>query len=238
MILRARARSLRVHMDAEEPVMNVHAYRTDLPLVWHQPEWPAPHRRNRLGELGLSEAAVDVLNEAINTIDGGCRPLTADLIASCGRKLLDGGTIHTARLPADCILERFKTIGLLDMMVKDGDWRIEDLAAYRTQVLLDYVKLHEELIPHDAPCVGHLDDAILMDAAWRSLREEIVSYADYRRLRKLEAELQGRPVQDFRYFRDDWLESREAEKALIRHRREVALSSYVSRVEVGIFRVH
>ena len=81
MILRARARSLRVHMDAEEPVMNVHAYRTDLPLVWHQPEWPAPHRRNRLGELGLSEAAVDVLNEAINTIDGGCRPLSACTVA-------------------------------------------------------------------------------------------------------------------------------------------------------------
>lgn len=218
--------------------MNVHEYRTDLPLVWQQSEWTAPHRRNHLGKLGLSEAAVDVLNEAISIIDGGCRPLTADMIASCGRKLLDGEKVDTAHLPAACILERFKTIGFLDMMVKDGDWRVEGLAAVKTQVLLNYVKLHEELIPHDAPCVGHLDDAILMDAAWPSLHEEIFSYADYRRLRKLEAELQGKPVQDFRYFRDDWLESRAAEQALIRHRRDVALLSYVSRVEIRIFRVH
>lgn len=33
-------------------------------------------------------------------------------------------------------------------------------------------------------------------------------------------------IQDFRYNRDDWLESRTAEKALIRHRRVVALLSY------------
>ena len=77
-----------------------------------------------------------------------------------------------------------------------------------------------------------------MDAAWPSLHEEISSYADYRRLRKLEAELQGRPVQDFRYFRDDWLESREAEKALIRHQRQVGQSSYLSQVDIRIFRVH
>ena len=238
MISGPRAPSLQVHMDAEELIMNVHEYRTDLPLVWYELEWHAPHRRNRLGDIGLSESAVDVLNEAIYQIDDGYRSLTTDQIASCGRRLLDGETVYTARMPAACILERFKTIGFLDMMVKDGDWSIEDLAAYKIQVLLDYVKLHEELIPHDMPRVGHLDDAILMEASWNALREEIANYGDYRRLRKLEADLQGKPVQEFRYFRDNWLESREAEKALLRHQREVGLSSYLSAVDVRIFRVH
>lgn len=238
MISRLRARSLRVYEDAEESLMNLHEYKTGLPLVWYELDWHSPHRRTHLGQVGLSDAAVDVLNEAIYTIDDSYRSLTADQIASCGRKLLDGERAYTARMPAACILERFKTIGFLDMMVKDGDWSIEDLAAYKIQVLLDYVKLHEELIPHDMPRVGHLDDAILMEASWNALREEIANYGDYRRLRKLEADLQGKPVQDFRYFRDNWLESREAEKALLRHQREVGLSSYLSAVDVRIFRVH
>jgi hypothetical protein len=123
-------------------------------------------------------------------------------------------------------------------MVKDGDWDIEDLAAYKIDVLLDYVKLHEELIPHNAPMIGHLDDAILVEASWRSLREEIESYADYRRLRKLEADLQGKDLHEFRYNRQNWLESREAELALIRNQREQGLSSFCSNVEVRLFHVH
>jgi uncharacterized membrane protein YkvA (DUF1232 family) len=123
-------------------------------------------------------------------------------------------------------------------MVKDGDWDIEDLAAYKIEVLLDYVKLHEELIPHNAPTIGHLDDAILVDASWQSLRSEIESYADYRRLRKLEADLQGKDLQEFRYNRSNWLESREAERALLKNQRDNGLASYFSQVEVRLFQVH
>ncbi len=218
--------------------MKVFEFKTELPLVWYEMEYTNPHRRTQLGEIDLRDAAVDTLNEAISKIDDSYSSLTADQIASCGRELIGKQEIYNASLPAACILERFKTAGFLDMMVKDGDWSIEDLAAYKIQVLLDYVKLHEELIPHDAPRVGHLDDAILVQASWRSLREEIASYADYRRLRKLEADLQGKPVQSFRYFRDNWLESREAEKALLKHQREVGMSSYASQVNLRVFRVH
>lgn len=218
--------------------MKVFEFKTELPLVWYEMEYRSPHRRNQLGEIDLCESAVDALNEAIHKIDDSYSSLSADQIASCGRKLMDKEQVYHASLPASCILERFKTAGFLDMMVKDGDWSIEDLAAYKIQILLDYVKLHEELIPHDAPRVGHLDDAILVEASWRSLREEIASYADYRRLRKLEADLQGKPVQTFRYFRDNWLESREAERALLKHQREVGLSSYANEVNLRIFRVH
>ena len=218
--------------------MKVFEHKTELPIVWYEMAFSVPHRRNHLGNINLSDKAVEVLNEAIHKVDEHYCSLSADQIASCGRKLLDSEQIVTASMPATCILERFKTVGFLDMMVKDGDWSIEDLAAYKIQVLLDYVKLHEELIPHDAPRIGHLDDAILVEASWKSLREEIASYADYRRLRKLEADLQGKSVQQFRYFRDNWLESREAEKALIRQQRDIGISSFVSQVDLRVFRVH
>lgn len=222
----------------EKDAMNVNQYKSNLPLVWYEMDFTAPHRRTQIGNVNLSNYAVEVLNESISKIDSSFSSLSADQITSCGRELLGSRQIFKTSLPALCILERFKTVGFLDRMVKDGDWDIEDLAAYKIEVLLDYVKLHEELIPHNAPTIGHLDDAILVDASWQSLRSEIESYADYRRLRKLEADLQGKDLQEFRYNRSNWLESREAERALLKNQRENGLASYFSQVEVRLFQVH
>ncbi len=218
--------------------MNAIQFKNHLPLVWYEMEFSTPHRRHSIGNIHVSDYAVEVLNESISKIDDTYSSLSADQITSCGRQLIGSRQIFNARLPAGCILERFKTVGFLDRMVKDGDWDIEDLAAYKIEVLLDYVKLHEELIPHDAPMIGHLDDAILVEASWRSLRTEIESYTDYRRLRKLEADLQGKDLQEFRYNRQNWLESREAELALLKNQRERGLSSFCSNVEVRLFHVH
>jgi hypothetical protein len=218
--------------------MNINQFKSSLPLVWYEMQFSTPHRRKTIGNIEVSDYALDVLNESISKIDDNYRSLSADQITSCGRQLMNSEQIFNARLPARCILERFKTVGFVDRMVKDGDWSIEDLAAYKIEILLDYVKLHEELIPHDTPMIGHLDDAILMEASWHSLRGEIENYADFRRLRKLEADIQGKSVQSFRYDRQNWLESREAEKALIQRQREQGLSSYLSAVEVRLFRLH
>ena len=217
--------------------MNANKYTSQLPLVWYEMELSTPHRRKNIGNVNVSDYAVDVLNDSISKIDDSYSSLSADQITSCGRQLLSS-QVFSAQLPASCILERFKTVGYLDRMVKDGDWDMEDLAAYKIEVLLDYVKLHEELIPHNTPMIGHLDDAILVEASWRTLREEIESYADYRRLRRLEASLQGKDLHEFRYNRQNWLESREAERALLKNQRERGLASFCSHVEVRLFHVH
>lgn len=217
--------------------MNAIQFKNKLPLVWYEMDFSTPHRRHSVGNVNVSNFAVEVLNESISKIDDTYSSLSADQITSCGRQLISS-QVYSAQLPASCILERFKTVGYLDRMVKDGDWDIEDLAAYKIEILLDYVKLHEELIPHDAPMIGHLDDAILVEASWRTLREEIESYADYRRLRKLESDLQGKDLREFHYNRQNWLESREAELALIKNQRERGLSSFCSNVEVRLFQVH
>ena len=217
--------------------MNANKYTSQLPLVWYEMELSTPHRRKNIGNVNVSDYAVDVLNDSISKIDDSYSSLSADQITSCGRQLLSS-QVFSAQLPASCILERFKTVGYLDRMVKDGDWDMEDLAAYKIEVLLDYVRLHEELIPHNTPMIGHLDDAILVEASWRTLREEIESYADYRRLRRLEASLQGKDLHEFRYNRQNWLESREAERALLKNQRERGLASFCSHVEVRLFHVH
>ena len=54
------------------------------------------------------------------------------------------------------------------------------------------------------PTVGRLDDAIVVDAAWPRLGDEIDSYLDYCRLRALEARLRGCGDTEFKFNRADW----------------------------------
>ncbi len=215
--------------------MNIGRYRFSLPLDWQEAE-KGLKRRHAIGNVLVSDSAVDQLNETINKVDGSIRPLTPDQIVSCGRQVVYESH-DDLKLPL-CILERFKTLALMDTMTKDFDWKIEDVAAYRVEVALDYVKRHEELIPHDAPGIGHLDDAILVESSRMSLFPELECYVDYRRLRKLEAGLQGKSWHEFRFSRDNWLESREAEQALIRYHREQGRSSFLNGLEVRMFKIH
>jgi hypothetical protein len=215
--------------------MNIGQYKFELPLDWGGVENEL-HRRHAIGEIEVRDFAVDLLNRTIEKVDGSHLPLSADQIATCGRELQDV-TAANLKLPL-CIYERFRTLALMDAMTKDFDWQIEDVASYRIEVILDYVKHHEELIPYDAPMVGHLDDAILVEAATNTLTTELENYIDYRRLRKLEAYLQGMPLSAFTYYRENWLESRAAEQALIKNQRENGLSSYKSALEVRLFQIH
>ncbi len=215
--------------------MNVGRYRFGLPLDLNGTA-TGLKRRHGIGDVQISESAVDQLNETINKLDGSIRPLTPDQIVSCGRQVVFESQ-DDLKLPL-CILERFKTLALMDTMAKDFDWKIEDVAAYRVEVALDYVKRHEELIPHDAPGIGHLDDAILVESSRMSLFPELECYVDYRRLRKLEAGLQGKSWHEFRFSRDNWLESREAEQALIKYHREQGRSSFLNGLEVRMFKIH
>lgn len=215
--------------------MNVGQYRFGLPLDLTGTE-SGLKRRHGIGDVQISEGAVDQLNDTINKVDGSIKALTPDQIVSCGRQVVYESH-DDLKLPL-CILERFKTLALMDTMTKDFDWKIEDVAAYRVEVVLDYVKRHEELIPHDAPGIGHLDDAILVESSRMSLFPELECYVDYRRLRKLEAGLQGKSWHEFRFSRDNWLESREAEQALIKYHREQGRSSFLNGLEVRMFKIH
>lgn len=215
--------------------MNIGQYKFELPLDWGGAENEL-NRRHTIGEIEVSDYAVDLLNRTIEKVDGSHLPLSVDQIVTCGRQLQDE-TSANLKLPL-CIYERFRTLALMDAMTKDFDWKIEDVASYRIEVILDYVKRHEELIPHDAPLVGHLDDAILVEATASTLTNELENYIDYRRLRKLEAYLQGMPLSAFTYYRENWLESRAAEQALIKYQRENGLASYKNGLEVRIFKVH
>jgi uncharacterized membrane protein YkvA (DUF1232 family) len=69
-------------------------------------------------------------------------------------------------------------------MMRDDDWELD--ARERNPVLsaLAYLCDPEDIIPDDIPGIGLLDDAVMIELAFRELRHEIEAYEDFCRYRK------------------------------------------------------
>ena len=205
-----------------------------LPVSWNQAQHE--QRRRRMGALLVEEAALQQFNDALRAADPLGRQLSADQICSAARKLYE----QASPLPVpESIFERLRCLALLRMMQSDGDWRMQPDVAAHVDAVLSYLYLRDDLIPHNAPVIGHLDDAILAEAAWPSLVPEVSDYLDFRRLRRMEAELRGLRAVQFHFNRDDWLTAREGERRWQERFRDQGLEHY-GEVEdfYEYFRIH
>src|SRR5574337_652544 len=99
------------------------------------------------------------------------------------------------------------------------------------------VGIERRLLPRGIPQIGRLDDAILVDAAWPQLVDEVDDYLDFCRLRTIEAGLRGCDVADFAFSRDDWQQARCAEAGLKARARRAATNSYLPAPARTNFRV-
>lgn len=206
-----------------------------LPAIWNQAEQERPARRCRIGNLQLHGAALEQFNEFLNRADPQRRQLNADQLACAARALYQ--ETHGVPIPPS-IYDRLRCAALLRMMRRDEDWEPDDTTVKRSDTVLLYVMQYDDLIPHDAPVIGHLDDAILVDVAWPTLSGEAAQYLDYRRLREMEAELRGIDPRHMHFRRSDWLEARDFEQKLLRHARALGLNAYAPAPEPTRFRVH
>jgi hypothetical protein len=112
-------------------------------------------------------------------------------------------------------------------MVEDSQWEPADDAGNLASLIVQYASGRFQLLPNYLPTIGHLDDAIAVEAAWPSIRAEVADFLDYCRVRSLEAGLRGREPGAFGFTRGDWEEARRAEYFLDRQRRCIRESSYV-----------
>lgn len=194
-----------------------------LPVPWNRSLRRQPPRRHRIGTLQLQEPALERFNRTLLDCDPFGRQLDADQIVSAARALCAEG--DGLPIPAS-IYARMRCAALLHVLQSDRQWQMEADAARQVEVILRYVMESDDLIPHDEPVIGHLDDAILMDAAWPGLRAEAAYYLDYRRLRRLEADVRGLQPASFHFNRNDWLEARDAERRMHGHLRHQGLDAY------------
>ncbi len=103
------------------------------------------------------------------------------------------------------ILERMHKLELMIRMLSDTDWRLPHDDAKRVLNALAYFSEPEDLIPDHIPCLGFLDDAIMIELVVRELRHEIDAYQDFCDFRDRVREEQGN---DAPISREGWLEDR------------------------------
>lgn len=197
-----------------------------------------PGRRHHIGGFSLDESRLDRFNELLARLDANREALESDQLACAARTLVThtGNPADAGSAPA-CIREQMRRAAAIELMSADPAWVAANDAVGPAQLVVDYVRSGNDLIPDAMPRIGRLDDAIVIDAAWPLVSAEVISYLDYCRLRRIEAELRGSARGEFAFTRADWEQARRAETAWIGHCREVGTRSYVSTGYVPTFRV-
>lgn len=163
--------------------------------------------------------------------------LNPDHLASGARWLLVN---HPHRQHAACIRARLHIIAVLHALRAEPYWQLPPASAALVQRLLERYDGPEHVIPARLPVLGHLDDAILLDAIWPRISEDVSEYMDFRRLRRIEAEGSGVAPSRLPYTREDWLVSRELEHRLLHdHFRRATPGRYTGSIrETPRFQVH
>jgi hypothetical protein len=192
-----------------------------------------PARRHSVGGFLLEAEALAHFNQLLSRLHHF--PLECDQLATASRELVDRPADNRRQAGIE---QRLQLAGAVDRMITDATWQPASDTVEPARVVTAYVRSDRGLIPGNVPLVGHLDDAILIDAAWPQLADEVDCYLDYCRVRAIEAELRGCAVGEFAFSREDWQQARRAEAGLIAHCRRVGASSYLPSSMPACFHVH
>jgi hypothetical protein len=203
-----------------------------LPAVLDQSSPNGPGRRHSIGNFHLTAASVDRFNALLARLGRRAAPLDCDRLATAARELRDRAA--GAGEPA-CIQQRMNRLQAAARMLDDRQWEPADEAGNIAALMLHYANGRYQLLPNSLPTVGHLDEAIAVEAAWPSIRSEVAEFLDYCRIRALEATLRGREIGDFDFTRDDWLKACQAEYLLEKQRRCIRENSYIPQRETRFF---
>lgn len=211
-----------------------------LPDVLTRPRMEGSGRRRRIGEHAIDPEALRHFNELLERIDLGQAatrriPLDSDQIASAARDL--EASPRQGRAPP-CIRQRMRRAALIDLMLSDPDWQPTGTPAQTAAAVVEYLRGSQRLIPKEIPVVGHLDDAIVVEEAWRMVAEEVADYLDFCRLRHIEAALRGElRRRRFGFTRAQWQDAARAEAAWIAHCHRVGSDRYLPEWSGSRFRV-
>lgn len=100
---------------------------------------------------------------------------TADIIEAARGLFLEVGQ---TRVPG-YVRERIDRLRAMVDMLEDPEWRMTRGEQERVLSALVYFCDPEDLIPDDIPGLGFLDDAIMVELAFRELRHELDAYTDF-----------------------------------------------------------
>jgi uncharacterized membrane protein YkvA (DUF1232 family) len=102
-------------------------------------------------------------------------------IIDAGRALF--ANVGLVNVPA-YVRERIDRLQAMVEALEDPEWTISADERERILAALVYFCDPEDLIPDDIPGLGFLDDAIMVELAFRELKHEIEAYQDFREYRR------------------------------------------------------
>ena len=183
--------------------------------------------------LQFSENDLRAFNQCAQRIAPGTPALGAEQIAAAARRLARAiGEGNQSRF----IQIRMRRAGEVRAILMDAGWKVDPAVVGRMQDLIGYLDGPVELVPMDAPAVGGLDRALLVDMSMESLRAELDEYADFCRYRAAEAQRLGVPVALVDIDRERWTLDRSEElrlERLVRH----GSTGYAPGGQAEVFRV-
>jgi uncharacterized membrane protein YkvA (DUF1232 family) len=185
----------------------------------------------RIGQYPVAADAVARFNAVLGRL--GRPPMgLADLAATARR-----ASAPPARQASTWIVRRMRRGLTVGLMLADPCWAVTGRTGEAATVVADYLARGDDLIPDEVPRIGRLDDALVVDAAWPLLADEVRAYLDYCGVRRIEAGLRGCPEHAFPFSRADAGRARAAQRALAVHFERVGLRSYLPASRTPRFRV-
>lgn len=187
-----------------------------------------------LTSIELHEDQLARFNKIVQRFAPEQPPFTLDQLAGAARRVL-----RAAYKGEDSafIKVRMRRAGELRAAFRDTQWDMAPALLKDVRDLLAYLDADTGLIANDAPVVGQLDDAILVDVAMDKLRSELDEYADFCRFRLAEAASQGVDVANLTTNRQHWFEERVRENRLEQQLRRVRSTRYAKEEGAPRFRV-
>lgn len=184
--------------------------------------------------IDIQDAQVRQFNALAQSLNEDMPELSADQLAGVARRVL-----RTASMGGESPFIRSRLRRAAEMRAMQGDqaWEMPTLVQQRVRDLLAYIDDPQGLIPDNVPVIGRLDDALLVDIAMDTLRDELDSYAEFRRYLEAEAIALKLPLAQVGLSRKQWQVACEEELRLEQQLRHVRGSTYASSAAERLFRV-
>lgn len=184
--------------------------------------------------IDITEGQLLRFNELARSLNEGMPALTADQMAGVARRVL-----RTAATGGQSpfIASRMRRAAEMRALTAESGWTSPQETARRIRDLIAYLDDPNDLIRDDIPVIGRLDDALLVDIAMDTLRDEVEDYAEFRRYRFSEAARRGIPMEELDLDRPRWQVEREDELRLEHQLRRVRGSDYSAGAAERVFRV-
>lgn len=124
----------------------------------------------------LSEKDTRHFRDAMKRARHAVRDAEDEEILETARELLT--EVGATRVPG-FVRERLDKLRALVGMVEDEEWAMPKAERERVLTALVYFADPEDLIPDHIPGLGFLDDAIMVELAFREMKHEIEAYDDF-----------------------------------------------------------